>query len=480
MKIKHFKRILCFLLAVVVLLSMPLDTTAHAVAVELGWVTWALISYLTAVGFTFAVTGGIEALQAEVEEKVDEYYTFTGINLLQTIAYHLKLKMGGNGNGNGFWFGVAAVTAIADFIKWVRENGWSAGTNVNNSISEIKINAVQYKNSVSQNIQIDNTYFEKTSISNVYTPVKMGTVYSWVELDVAKQNSIVTDGILFDYTTTGQKSGFNLYWYDAAQTKIYLYRVINNSNYGSSINVTSLLNSAGYSNENIVSYTFSCTNGEQELGSVIRLLAVLDDGKLLDLSYVGFNNNTAKQQTITSVINVPQETNDFEVNETELVEVDFSVFENDETFTEPEELAEAVKQQIVDTGTVPTIKTEVITDPDTLPEPTPAPTPVPSPEIEDIEDLGLPTLGEALFNKFPFSLPRDLKRIADILNAEPVAPFWEVDLFAPLADDIAFQGDTTLRIDLTEYEVLGQISRWASVIGFCIMLIIITKGVIKW
>lgn len=129
MKNKTLQRVLCFCLALCFCFSIAIEPIqAHAVALELGWVTWALVSFLAASGFAFAVTGGIQALQSEVEQQVDEYYRVTGIDLFQLIAQSLKMRPpNGGGLGNGFWFGAAAVAAIADFIDWVRNNKWFAG-----------------------------------------------------------------------------------------------------------------------------------------------------------------------------------------------------------------------------------------------------------------------------------------------------------------------------------------------------------------
>ena len=72
MKHKTLKRVLCFLLALVVVASMPLDIHANAVAVA-PWAVYALITYMAAVGITFTVTGGVDAMVKAVQDKVDEY-----------------------------------------------------------------------------------------------------------------------------------------------------------------------------------------------------------------------------------------------------------------------------------------------------------------------------------------------------------------------------------------------------------------------
>lgn len=130
-----------------------------------------------------------------------------------------------------------------------------------------------------------------------------------------------------------------------------------------------------------------------------------------------------------------------------------------------------------DTGTIPQPIPEIVSDPDYVPEPQPTPAP---PSYDDVDDLGLPSLGDALLDKFPFCLPSDIGRIMDIFTAERVTPYWEVDLYETLGDKIPFRGDTAFAIDLAEYEELGAISRWTATIGYCLFLLLITRQMITW
>lgn len=103
----------------------------------------------------------------------------------------------------------------------------------------------------------------------------------------------------------------------------------------------------------------------------------------------------------------------------------------------------------------------------------------PAGEITDVDDLGLPALGAALTSRFPFSIPWDFFRAVQLLAASAKAPYFEVDFMEPLADDVGgWQGDTTVILDFSEYAIIGQISRWTSTIGFCLMLAGATKRLI--
>ena len=103
----------------------------------------------------------------------------------------------------------------------------------------------------------------------------------------------------------------------------------------------------------------------------------------------------------------------------------------------------------------------------------------PAEDIPDVDNLGLPALGAALTSRFPFSIPWDFFRAVQLLAAPAKAPYFEVDFMEPLADEVGgWQGDTTVILDFSEYAIIGQISRWTSTIGFCLMLAGATKRLI--
>lgn len=103
----------------------------------------------------------------------------------------------------------------------------------------------------------------------------------------------------------------------------------------------------------------------------------------------------------------------------------------------------------------------------------------PAEDLPDVDGLGLHALGQALTSRFPFSIPWDFFRAVQLLAAPAKAPYFEVDFMEPLADDVGgWQGDTTVVLDFSEYAIIGQISRWTSTIGFCLMLAGATKRLI--
>ena len=96
-----------------------------------------------------------------------------------------------------------------------------------------------------------------------------------------------------------------------------------------------------------------------------------------------------------------------------------------------------------------------------------------------IADLGLPELGATLTTRFPFSIPWDVTRAIKLLAAPAKTPYFEVDFFAPVADTFGgFPASTKLVLDFSQFEILGQLSRWTSTIGFCLLLASGTKKLI--
>ena len=105
--------------------------------------------------------------------------------------------------------------------------------------------------------------------------------------------------------------------------------------------------------------------------------------------------------------------------------------------------------------------------------------PAASQTIEDVNELGLPSLGTYFTTRFPFSIPWDVVRAVKLLAAPAEAPYFEVDFLAPLADDVGgWEGDTTIVLDFGQYPIIGQVTRWASLIGFCILLAVATKKLV--
>lgn len=131
------------------------------------------------------------------------------------------------------------------------------------------------------------------------------------------------------------------------------------------------------------------------------------------------------------------------------------------------ELVEAVPQQVAD-GTLSATYT--------IDTAAPTPPSISDGDVEDVDELGLPSLGEALTRRFPFSIPWDIARGFTLLAAPAKTPYFEVDFYAPISDLVGgWKGSTKIVLDFSQFESLGRLSRWTSTIGFCLFLASATK-----
>lgn len=114
--------------------------------------------------------------------------------------------------------------------------------------------------------------------------------------------------------------------------------------------------------------------------------------------------------------------------------------------------------------------------PDLQPAPEIAPVPLPHPVSPEpggkqINMQPLLQVGQDLTTKFPFSIPWDLGRQLSVFDADPVAPFFAVDIpqffkfgsvIIPLKFDVDFQ----------MFDLVAQICRWGTVLLFDIGIIL--------
>lgn len=482
-KHKKIKKLFCFLLAFVVMASTPLNLQANALVIE-SWMVYALITYMAAMGITFTVAGGVDAMIQAMEEKVKDYEDANNIIDFYEVLRNRNVRLvpsnnhGPNGNPLfDLFFTAVAVEGIQAFVNWLTsDGGWNKGTS-----QEYLLNDVFYDvNSFGVSDMYKFSVIEGTDNEN-YNMIKEGTLIPFEQFNL---NQKASDNNSFEFVGYDATTVKEAYWIAKFFGREY-YSIrkytINKATGKITEDDGKFLNSA-YSELPFDYVTYAYTpDYTGDYRCAIFVHDVTNDKWLeVGYSFYAYPNNGTYFSLNTSVdIMTPEEFQEQfpSVDQGVSIKDAISVPMGEPTLIE---WAQRVEETFDLTGTIPQPVPEVITDPDFAPVPTPVPTPAPTPEIEDVGDLGLPTLGEAIFSKFPFSLPKDLKRISDILNAEPVTPKWEVDLYETLGDRVPFRGSTKLTIDLEEYEELGQISRWASVITFVVFLIIITKGVIRW
>lgn len=470
MKKKKITKIISFLLVLILLISFPLQTQANALAVE-PWMIYALITYLAGMGITFTVSGGVDAMIQAMEEKVKDYEQANNVIDFYEYFRNNNIKFVPNNNqdpeGNNFFdlfFTASAVEAIQAFANWLKGDGeWSNGYS----------NTDSYSMFLSSND--GGAYYEPIYICD--TELINDSTYA-AHYKIIGEPTLIQEG--FEFNGDSYQYIYNPTGYNSAEVKLLYFPEWTpstpswqfvNGGQGSTYQFSTL--PSGYDVSDIIGYTVIFLPGYVTRFSMAIVFSDYTCTAPKDrYMYTARGEITNVSQSIDIV--TPEELQEQfpSVNQGVSILDAISVPMGDPSLIE---WAERMEDLFIQTGTIPQPIPEVIPDPDFAPLPTPVPTPVPSPEIEDIEDLGLPTLGDAIFSKFPFSLPKDVGRIFNLLHAEPVTPYWQVDLTGD-----ALGIPSNFEVDLAEYEILGQITRWFSVISYCLFLILITRGMIKW
>lgn len=107
-----------------------------------------------------------------------------------------------------------------------------------------------------------------------------------------------------------------------------------------------------------------------------------------------------------------------------------------------------------------------------------APLPIPADPAIEVPP-GIPEIPQSmrpkLLTKFPFSLPWDFIAAIELLARPPKVPRFEVDFLAPLRSRIPGIGNTTIVLDLGEFEGLAAFCRWFSTLGFGVALMMLTR-----
>lgn len=101
--------------------------------------------------------------------------------------------------------------------------------------------------------------------------------------------------------------------------------------------------------------------------------------------------------------------------------------------------------------------------------------------VTDVDNLGLPALGQALTTRFPFCIPFDIVSLYKSLNASPVRPVVEIDVLpASLKSKIGITESTSFIFDFGDekYAIIIKIVRWSCLVGFIFFLASQTKRLI--
>lgn len=94
---------------------------------------------------------------------------------------------------------------------------------------------------------------------------------------------------------------------------------------------------------------------------------------------------------------------------------------------------------------------------------------------QELTDYSLPAV---IATVFPFCLPFDFVRGMKLFSADPVTPYFEVEIDVPAFLNVPNQ-KWKFVIDLEKFETLAKITRWLSVISFSYVLIILSTKIVK-
>lgn len=132
----------------------------------------------------------------------------------------------------------------------------------------------------------------------------------------------------------------------------------------------------------------------------------------------------------------------------------------------------------IDTMTDAAEETGNVTVPDPVPEPKPDPKPEPGTEEEttpEKTDIDIKDYEVDLKEIFPFCIPFDFIALLDALDAEPVAPRFEVPFVVP-----ALEIDERYYFDLSIFDDEMALLRKFETVGFVLLLMYLTYKMIKW
>ena len=403
---------------------------AKAVASESALLGSIFGSLLVSMGYSWAadnmdVPGFGEALY-KLTQEYDETNKDTGAQLIRDLNL-----AGLTANGAGkLQFGYAWVQAARSFAEWFQGKFFTESTTAK---------VYGYDNLFSLNsefISVDFPYtvtINKSSFSSFAYSVTV--IKPVVFTQKITRSSYLPDGNYF-YVSKLAGTGEIKVLQDTTEYVL------------STLTVTQSMIDSG---NNKLTISIDSKGGPFSAGSVVPISSVCS------LTYDGVSSLTAEK---------PQE-----VHYPDVAEDDSQVYEitvDGVTATDIEGIIQGAVDRIL-AGTA-SIAGEVVQAQDVPAEPEAPP---------ELDGLDLPALGAALTTRFPFSIPWDVARGIQMLAAPAEAPYWEVDFLAPLGYRVGgWEGSTMVVLDFSQFEVIGQVTRWMSTIGFCLMLASSTKRLI--
>lgn len=478
---KLVMRLSCVLVAVGFLVSSVVTPRARAVAVvdDVAVGAMSCAAFLESIGLPLSATGGAGAVSGGITAVAGEYAAATGAAasgeaFLGTVAAGTAISTAGT-----IILTAAVVAACAAFAHWLyTEYALDSHTesvpvySYTDDKETIEINIDGYPPFSFQYTDIGGTGY--LSSSSYFTNQKVGS-YSVQRFPVKpiiydfKEWPIINNKHSFCYATAHYTSSGEFIDTPSYATVEVRDNYSLSNPHGGFAGVGTALNTTGSSRGGFFTYEgltwlrsgsslmlceVSSYNSCYYIGNFFGTLTNYFTRYVFDSTYY------AKKLSIaaTPTYSIP------EIQPNQSMEITIPSAAPGSTLAE---LAETVPQQVAD-GTLSATYT--------IDTAAPTPPPISDGDVEDVDELGLPSLGEALTRRFPFSIPWDIARGITLLAAPAKTPYFEVDFYAPISDLVGgWQGSTKLVLDFSQFESLGRLSRWTSTIGFCLFLASATK-----
>ncbi len=126
------------------------------------------------------------------------------------------------------------------------------------------------------------------------------------------------------------------------------------------------------------------------------------------------------------------------------------------------------------------LQTKTDPDPGTSPKPEPKPSVTPTPDEPDSGNTGSDDDKESftanLKELFPFCIPFDLIHALKILSADPETPYFEVPV---KIHSFGIDVDYTFVLDFEQFNMIAKVLRTVETLGFIVLLIWVTRDLIK-
>lgn len=451
----------CFLC--LILVAIPLLQRSYAVVTTTTVVVILILTLLTAMGITLVIAEGSK--EAFIEQKGDEFMQSKGYSgsfadwIKGQSDIQMGLKVG------FFMLAKDVVDRIKEFVGWLIP-GAASNTTVNLSSGDANVidGFVVYKGTVNYS-RSGNPFVTVSSVGTIYNLATEGTVtitgsntsVVFEELDDNRIKATMTNG--YDCSTGNLITGT---W--------------SNTSVSSITQGYTLLQITEWTNRNFLPGIYLTIGVKEWPNAYNRSVGFLPTN---GNPYFSFNIGELTTEDISAAAIIGDYEDLSDLTQTTVTDNGTTTIYNTFYITQDGQALDGTGQDLADiVGSLQQALDDLNRRLEVIPQTAvtaAAGTVTPDYSDFNLGDLDLSGLGALLTTRFPFSIPWDFVRIFTLFSADPVAPSWEVDLL-PLDD---FDNvDTTVTLDLGQYPIVGQVSRWFCIIDLCLGLCFITKRLI--